>query len=62
MSMFNDIVWNMNDENCVSNAEKVKKDAKRFLEGHWTLLGPGSEEMWHGSSNHYQKRQWNLHS
>ena len=24
MSMFNDTVWNANDENCVSNAEKSK--------------------------------------
>ena len=24
MSMFNDIVWNTNDENCVSNAEKSR--------------------------------------
>ena len=24
MSMFNEIEWNTNDENCVSNAEKVK--------------------------------------
>ena len=42
MSMLNDIVWKTNDENCVSNAEKVKNCAERFLEGHWTFLGPGS--------------------
>ena len=29
-SMFNDIVWNANDENFVSNAGKVKNYAKRF--------------------------------
>ena len=57
MSMFN--VWNTNDENCVSNAEKVKNYAKRFLEGHWTFLGPDSEEKWYGSSKHAQKGQWN---
>ena len=34
---------NQNDENCISNAEKVKNYSKRFLPGHWTFLGPGSE-------------------
>ena len=29
-SMFNDIVWNTNDENCVSNAKKVNNYAERF--------------------------------
>ena len=49
----------MNDENCVSNAEKVKNYAMRFSEGYWTFLGPGSEEKRYGSSNHAQKGQWN---
>ena len=62
MSMFNDIVWNTNDENCGSNDEKVKNYAKRFSEGHWTFLGRGSEEKWYGSSNHAQKRAMELHS
>ena len=44
MSMFNDT------ENCISNAEKVKNFSKRFLPGHWTFLGPGSEKKWYGSS------------
>ena len=43
MSMFNDIEWNTNDENCVSNAEELKNYAMRFSQGHWTFLGPGSE-------------------
>ena len=43
MSMFNDIVWNTNDENCVSNAEKVKNYPMRFSLGHGTFLGTGSE-------------------
>ena len=50
MSMFNDIVWNANDEKCVSNAEKVKNHAMIFSQGQWTLLGPGSEEKWYGST------------
>ena len=30
----------------------------RFLQGHWTFLGPGSEEKWNGDS-HENKGQWN---
>ena len=44
MSMFNDIEWRKNDENCISNSEKVKNHSNRFLPGHWTFLGPGSEK------------------
>ena len=29
-----------------------------FSQGHWTFLGPGSEEKWYGSSSHAQKGQW----
>ena len=43
MSMFNDIEWKKNDENCISNADQVKNYSNRFLSGHWTFLGPGSE-------------------
>ena len=51
MSMFNDIKWKKNDENCISNAEKVKNYAKSFLPGHWTFLGPGLEKRWYGDSH-----------
>ena len=51
MSMFNDIEWKKNDENCISNAENVMNYAKRFLPGHWTFLGPGSEKRWYGDSH-----------
>ena len=54
--------WKKNDENCISNAERVKNCAKRFLPGHWTFLGPrsekGSEERWYGSSSYAQKGEW----
>ena len=43
MSMFNDILWKADDENCISKAEKVKKCAKKFLPGHWTFVCSGSE-------------------
>ena len=54
MSMFNDTEWDTNDESCVSNAEKVQIYAMRFSQGHWTFLGPESEEKWYGSSSHAQ--------
>ena len=57
MSMFNDILWKTDDENCISNAEKVKNYAKKFLPGHWTFLGPGSEKRLYGDS-HDQRGQW----
>ena len=57
MSMFSDILWKKDDENCISNAEKVRNYAKKFLPGHWTFLGPGSEKRWYGDS-HDQKGQW----
>ena len=50
MSMFNDIVWKKNDDNCISNAEEVKTYGMKFPPGHWTFLGPGSEEKWYGDS------------
>ena len=56
MSMFDDILWKTDDENCVSNAEKVQNYAKRFSPGHWTFLGPGSEERYGDSPP--QKGQW----
>ena len=55
MSMFNDIAWKTDGENCVSNAEKVKNYAKKFVPGRWTFLGQRSEERCYGDS-HDQKR------
>ena len=58
MSMCNDIVWKKKDDNSISQAEEVRNYAMKFLPGHWTFLGPGSEEKWCGDS-HDQKGQWN---
>ena len=57
MSMFNDIEWKTNDENCISNAEKINTYAMRHLQGHRTFLGPGSEEKLYGDS-HAQPAKW----
>ena len=41
MSMFNDIILKTDDENCVSNAEKVKKYAKKSYQdmAHFCVRG-----------------------
>ena len=57
MSMFNDIDRKKNDENCISNAERVKNYAMKFSQGRWTFLGPGSEEKWYGSSVEFFSQQ-----
>ena len=46
------------DENCISNAEEVRNYAMKFFPGHWTFLGPGSEEKGCGDF-HDRKGQWN---
>ena len=58
MSMFNDIERKTNDVNCISNAEKVKSYAMKFSKGHWTFLGPGSEEKWCGHCFLRSQRKW----
>ena len=43
----NDIEWKTNDANCVSHAEKIKKYAMIFSQGHWTekLSGIGKNSV-----------------
>ena len=51
MSMFNDILWKSDDQNCISNAENVKNYAKKFLPRHWTFGVQGRKRdgvMTHG--------------
>ena len=49
--MYNDIVWGEkgNEETCKSDAHEVAGYARRFLRGHWSFLGPGSENKWYGT-------------
>ena len=51
MSMFNDIVWDAkgSDEICENNSKTNKQCARGFPRGHWSFLGPGSEEKWYGT-------------
>ena len=48
MSMYNDIEWGAkgNTERCEHNSQTVANDARKFRRGHWSFLGPGSEEKW----------------
>ena len=45
MSMFNDIVWGIkdNEQECIASATLVSAFAKRFPAGRWSFLGPESE-------------------
>ena len=43
---------------CASRMQKVQDYAKRFLQGHWTFLGPGSEMKWYGGSSYPPKGEW----
>ena len=49
--MSNDIDWRNreNRENCIANAHRVTEYARRFTQGHWSFLGPGSEKKWYGT-------------
>ena len=51
--MHNDIGWR-NDENKAprtANSSSVATNAARFLEGHWSFLGPGTEEQYRTHTN-----------
>ena len=60
MSMFNDIVWDSkgNDELCENNEKTVKHYARRFSLGHWSFVGPGSENKWYGSCSDKPDGSW----
>ena len=57
MSMFNDIEWKRMMRIVFRMTKKSGITQQKFLQGHWTFLGPGSEEKWHGSSSHPQKKK-----
>ena len=51
MPMYNDIDWTKrgNKENCIADALRVTEYARRFTQGHWSFLVPGSEKKWYGT-------------
>ena len=46
MSMYNDIEWKAegNKEQCECNSQTVANYVRKFPRGHWSFLGPGSED------------------
>ena len=60
MSMFNDIIWGINDNEleCIANAQLVSLLARRFLAGRWSFLGPGSETKWYSTNKERPGGKW----
>ena len=58
--MYNDIVWGEkgNTEKCVQNCITVANYARKFLPGHWSFLGPGSEKKWYGTYSEKWNGEW----
>ena len=38
--------------------KRSKRYAKRFLQGHWTFLGPGDEQKWYGTLPETPEGKW----
>ena len=60
MSMYNDIVRGEkgNRETCVANSLLVAENARKFAQGHWSFLGPGSEKKWCGTHVFKPNGEW----
>ena len=60
MSMYNDIDWKAkgNKERSEYNSQTVAEYARRFPRGHWSFLGPGSEEKWYGTYTDKPDGSW----
>ena len=48
-----------NKEHCMSNSSSFAAYARRFPKGHWSFLGPGTEETWHGAHIYKPNGSWN---
>ena len=61
MSMYNDIEWGAkgNEAQCEYNSQTVAEYARRCPRGHWSFLGPGSEEKWNGTYTDKPDGSWN---
>ena len=61
MSMYNDIEWGAkgNKERYEHNSQTVASYARKFPRGHWSFLGPGSEEKWYGTYTNKPDGSWN---
>ena len=61
MSMYNDIDWEKegNKEVRLAKSADVAAYARRFPEGHWSCLGPRTEEKWYGTHIRKPNVPWN---
>ena len=61
MSMFNDIIWRIkdNERESIVNSTLVSLFAKRFPPGRWSFLGPGSEKKWYSIYIDRPHGEWN---
>ena len=60
MSMFNVIScgWKDNEKECLANAKLVSLYARRFGEGQWSALVPGSEKKWYSIKEDSPQGVW----
>ena len=60
MSMYNDIAWQEkgSKERCEYNSQTVWNYARKYPLGHWSFLGPGSEEKWYGTYTYKPDGSW----
>ena len=60
MSMFNDIMWWIkdNEQECIANSTLVSVFSKRFPAWHWSFFGPGSETRWCSTYNERPQGEW----
>ena len=60
MSMFNDISCGTkdNEKECLANARLVSLSARRFGEGQWSFIGPGSEKKWYSIKEESPQGIW----
>ena len=58
MSMFNDISWVSEANECIANATLVTLFAKRFPAGRWSFLGPGPEKKWYSTYIDRPRGEW----
>ena len=42
----------------VANSENVVEDARIFAHGHWSFLGPGTQNDWYGSHTYKPNGEW----
>ena len=55
-----DIDWTRrgNKEYLIANAHRVAEYARRFTQGHWSFLGPGSEKKFYRTHAHKLDGEW----